>query len=359
MQPFPATIRRDVVRGLSPLVATIPCWHTEAPWSAHLFSEGNALHLWQIRYFPNYRQTLLKASFAGLLISGFAVTLWNQNSLILGQTETVEKVSTEGDRNSSAAEEFLNQVRQELPKHQTIKAELNQSVSIGDQNFTVSGEYLSAGQKLRLHYTVSPNQSAKGEILEVCDGKELWTKLELPDMPVKVTHRNVRQIIAAAKAIQQEGIAESAISVELGLGGIAALLASLERTMDFDAMKTEEANGVGLTIVQGRWKKQFRDRLPKEKKDGEELLPAYIPDLVRVYVNRDTLFPERLVYLKKQASKRTFKALTSLEFTNIEFDKPIDEELFVFPQSDTIIPEDVTKMYIERMKPPQAPAAQK
>ena len=317
------------------------------------------MHLWQIRYFPNYRQTLLKRAAAGVAISLLAVSVWQPIGFVIGQTEPVRKSSTEGDRSPSQAEEFLNQVRQELPNHQSIKADVSQSVSIGDQSFSVVGEYLSAGQKLRLHYTVSPNQSAKGEMLEVCDGKELWTKLELPDTPIKVTHRNIRQILAAAKAAQQEGITESAISVELGLGGVAALLASLERTMDFDAMKTEESKGVPITVVQGRWKKAFVDRFPKEKKDGEELLPAYIPDLVRVYVNRQTLFPERLVYLKKQPNKRSYKALVDLEFTNVEFNTPIDEDIFVFPQVDAIIPEDVTKQYIDRMRPPTTPNSQK
>lgn len=317
------------------------------------------MHLWQIRHFPNYRQTLLKLAVSGLLLGGVAISIWQSSGFVVGQTESVQKVTAKGDRSPTQAEEFLNQVRQELPNHQSIKADLTQAVSIGDQNFTITGEYLSAGQKLRLHYTVAPNQAAKGEMLEVCDGKELWTRLTLPDTPVKVTHRNIRQILAAAKAAQQEGIADSTLSVELGLGGVAALLASLERTMEFDAMKTEDSNNGSVTIVQGRWKKAFLDRFPKEKKDGEELLPAFIPDLVRVYVNRQTLFPERLVYLKKQPNKRMYKALVNLEFTNVQFDTPIEDELFVFPQSDNIIPEDVTKQYIERMKPPAPPASQK
>ncbi len=313
------------------------------------------MHLWQIRHIPNRPQTLRKMTFAVSTFLLAAVSLLPQTSFVAGQTGdgTVVKAGTDGK--PSPAAEFLDRVRQELPKHQTIKADLAQMVSIGDQQFKVVGQYLSSRQnsgetKLRLSYTVTPDQGARGEMLEVCDGTELWTMLTLSDSK-RVTHRNVKQILKAAVEADRRSASESTLRVELGLGGLTALMASLERTMVFDAMKQEESEGHQRTIIQGRWKKELVQRFPKEKDDS---LPPFVPDLVRLYVNTQTLFPERLLYLTKQPEKKTFKPLVSLEFHNVEFDGPIDEKSFVFevPEDDDIVPEDVTKMYLDRLTAP-------
>jgi outer membrane lipoprotein-sorting protein len=308
------------------------------------------LQLWQIRHIPNDRQTLLRLTFVASLCIVSAVMLWPETTSVSGQVAEGAKESSEGVGKASLATEFLEKVRQELPKHQSVKADLTQTVSIGDQQFRVTGEYLSSGQKLRLSYTVLPEQGAKGQMLEVCDGKELWTMITFPEA-VRVTHRNIQQILAAAAAANQGSGSPPSTSVELGLGGVTALLASLERTMTFDVMKQVESNGRSMTVIQGRWKKEFIQRFPKDKDDA---LPPYVPDFVHVYVNSKTLFPEKLVYLKKQAQKKVSK-LVSLEFHNVEFDGAVSDEVFTFKVPDGIVPEDVTKQYLDRMN---APAAQ-
>jgi hypothetical protein len=165
----------------------------------------------------------------------------------------------------------------------------------------------------------------------------------------RVTHRNILQIQKAAAAAGQKNGPETKLNVELGLGGLTALLASLERTMVFDAMKQEPADGHNRTLIQGHWKKEIAQRFPKEKNDA---LPAFVPDFVRLYVNADTLFPERILYLKKQPEKKTLKTLVSLEFQNVVLDGPVDEESFVFEIPKDVIPEDITKSYLDRLTPP-------
>lgn len=309
------------------------------------------MHLWQIRQFPNYRQTSLRltlgrvvsnARVATCLLAMVSVCVW-----AVGVAAAAEK--------PTPAEEFLEKVRQELPKHQSIRAEVRQTVSIGNEQFKIGGEYISAGQKLKVNYSVLPDQGAKGQMMEVCDGKDLWSMQSLPDL-YRVTHRNVQQILAARMAMPQNAVTESAARVELGLGGVAALLASLERTMTFDQMKQEEGGNSPRTVVQGHWKPQYLTQFAKEKKNGEEILPPYFPDRVRLYVNSKTLFPERIVYLKKQPQKSNFVPLVNLEFLNVQFDAPISDDTFVFMVPDGINVEEVTQQYIDRMQPPAAAA---
>ena len=323
-------------------------WSIVAPWSAPLFSEGTALYLWQIRYIPNDRQTLLKLMSVLAACGVVAVSLLPATSFVAGQSAPPASGAVATDGKASPAEEFLVRVRQELPKHRSIKAEMIQVVSIGDQQFKIEGEYLSAGQKLKLRYTVSPNQGAQGEMLEICDGQELSTLLKLGDSP-RVTQRNVQQILAA-KAASQQAVPDAALNAELGLGGLATLLASLERTMTFDSMKTDESTGHSRTILQGRWKPEFAQAFPK---DRDNSLPIYIPDLVWITVNSQTLFPEKILYLKKPPQKK-LKPIVTLEFSKVEFDGPVDDSAFVFLVPPGVIPEDITKQYVDRLGAPAA-----
>ena len=276
-----------------------------------------------------------------------------------GQSTSGETDKARADAKGALASEFFDRVRQELQKHQSVKADLIQDVSIGDQVFKVTGQYLSSGNtesglKLKVNYSVIPDQGAQGEMLEVCDGKELWTLLELPGSK-RVTHRNILQIQKAAAIANPKNAPELSMSVELGLGGLTALLASLERTMVFAAMKEEDTDGHRRTTIQGQWKKELAQRFAKNKDDS---LPAFVPDFVRLSVNSETLFPERLLYLKKQPEKKTLKPLVSLEFRNVELDGPISEESFVFEIPPGVIPEDITKIYVDRLTPaPEAPPA--
>ncbi len=309
------------------------------------------MHLWQIRHIPNRPQTLLRLTILGAAFIFVAVTLFAPVGFVSGQAGDGVKDRAESNDQGSEAAEFLIRVRQELQTHQSVKADLSQNVSIGDQHFKVTGQYLSSGNsttgtKLKLNYLVVPDQGAEGEMLEICDGKELWTVLTLPGSPKRVTHRNVLQIQKAAFAANQKGVPESTLNVELGLGGLTALLASLERTMVFDAMKQEEVDGHQRTILQGRWKKEVAQRFPKGKDDS---LPPFVPDLVRLYVDAQTLFPERLLYLKKQPEKKAFRPLVNLEFRNVELDGPVDEKEFKFEIPPDVVPEDVTKMYVDRI----------
>ena len=127
--------------------------------------------------------------------------------------------------------------------------------------------------------------------------------------------------------------------------------------MEFDAMKQEEVDGHQRTIIQGRWKKEVVQRFPKGKDDS---LPVFVPDLVRLYVDSQTLFPERLLYLKKQPEKKALRPLLNLEFRNVELDAPVNEKEFEFLIPPDVVPEDVTKMYVDRITgAAEAPPASK
>jgi len=247
---------------------------------------------------------------------------------------------------TKAATDLMKRVRESLYARSSIKAELDQTVMIGMQQFQVTGHYVSSGQRLRLEYTIQPNQGLSGSLLEICDGKDLWSLLKVGET-TRVTFRDVQQIKAAVAG--SRNVPDVVLTAELGLGGMTALLASLERTMTFDAMKEENGEEGARTVVQGRWKPEILARWPRGKDD---MLPAYVPDLVRVWVDTQAMFPVRIVYVKRvvENDKKIYRPMVSLKFRNVEFDVPVSEQEFAFVTPEKVVPEDITRQFLDRMK---------
>lgn len=311
------------------------------------------MYLWQIRHIPIPRQTFLSLTsrlglvllLAGLIsfVAQSAIGQSGEKSAAnkTGQAETGSSPSA----TQAAATAFVASVHAELKKHPSVKADVEHTVSIGTQQFRATGRYLSSGSKLRLEYTVKPDQGVDGSLIEVCDGKELWSLMTLGTTK-RVTHRDVQQIKAAMASVKSASDAE--LTAELGLGGLSGLFASLERTMTFDQMKQEEVEGRSRTVVKGQWKSNVASRWRRTANDP---LPVYIPDEVRIFVNSATLFPERIVYLKKQTEKdkKEFVALVNFQFKNVELDTMIDDQEFTFDPPQDVVPEDVTRQFLDRI----------
>lgn len=310
------------------------------------------MYLWQIRYIPNLRRVLFVFSAIVGLSLMFAWASGPGAQVAQGQADPKagpeKKADSKGPDPATvkAATEFVKKVHDALYARTSIKADVEQTVSIGTQQFQVTGHYLSSGEKLRLEYTIEPDQGVAGSLLEVCDGKELWSLIKVANAKPRVTHRDVQQIKAAAGA--SRNVPEVVLTAELGLGGLTALMASLERTMVFDAIK-EEADDAGRTVVQGRWKPEVASRWPRTK---EDLLPDFIPDLVRLWIDPKTQFPVRIVYVKRviEKEKKVYRPMVSLTFKNIEFDAAIDDQEFTFETPEDAVPEDVTRQFLDRMK---------
>lgn len=252
--------------------------------------------------------------------------------------------------NGKAATEYLQSAQGSLSQRRSIRAEITEMVSLTNPPFKMTGSYVSAGLKLRLEYSVKLAGGAVGALREVCDGERLWTLTEMPGAK-RVTRRDVRQILAAVESHRLRP--DRAAAVDLALGGLPALLSSLQRSMQFDAMKEEQLDGRMLVVIQGRWQPELRQKFVGG--DGE--LPAHIPDVVRLYFSKETQFPERLLYLKQQPSKK-YQPLLDLHFKNVILDGPVDEREFELTPPDDVEPEDITRQYLDQLFPPDAPTTQ-
>lgn len=303
------------------------------------------MYLWQIRHIPNVRRILLTFSaITGLFLMFASLGEWSLPAA-RGQVDPGQKKTESGP--DEAATDYIKRVREALYAHESIQANVEQTVTIGVQKFRVTGQYLSSGQKLRLQYNIEPDQGVSGSLLEVCDGKELWSLIKVGDGKPRVTHRDIQQIKAAAG--NSRNVPDVILTAELGLGGLTALIASLERTMIFDAMKEASADDGGRTIIQGRWKPEIVARWPRSKDD---LLPDYIPDMVRLWIDPQTQFPVRIVYIKRvmEKDKKVNRPMVNLTFKNILFNAPVSDQEFTFVTPEGAVPEDTTRLFLDRMK---------
>jgi hypothetical protein len=235
----------------------------------------------------------------------------------------------------------------------TIQARLIERVSIGGRKFKAEGTYLQAPDlKIRLEFNVtvgSGKSQVESSLLEVCDGTILWTRHIIGAKP-RITRRDVRQILNAAKSND----AQTILSAELGLGGLPALLASLERSMTFTIQRDEEINGKKFIMLEGAWNEAYLERFRRISKS--EQLPDHVPDAVRVYLESDIYFPRRIAFLKRSANKGELKEMVELDLVDIVLNAQVDESKFDFVPPDGTFPVDITNAYLQQLSAAAPPA---
>jgi hypothetical protein len=255
-----------------------------------------------------------------------------------------------------AAQTTFQQALVALAERRTIEATLLESVTINDQPIKMAGRYLYANGKSRLELQVKLTGDAEGSLLEVVDGDVLWNQTTIGETR-QVTLRNLKQISAVLAELPPQTATNG---LDLGLGGLPGLLRSLERTMSFEQRREEGE----FIILQGQWNPEF---LANWQNAESKELPPYVPDVLRVYLDAETLFPRRFLYLKRIPGKDSLKPFVRLEFHDVKLDGDIDDAEFEFTPPEDIVPDDVTTVYIDQLKrragvtdsPPKTEAAPK
>ena len=256
------------------------------------------------------------------------------------------------EKSGGSALRTLQQAHDKLNGYRFIDAKLDQTVRIGDRQFKMQGRYLKgADLKLRLEYAVQVGGTS-GQLIEVCDGQLLWTHYNVGGQQ-RVTRRNVQQIISAAS--QAGFTAQNVLTAELGLGGLQGLMASLQKSVQFESQWEQDASERTFVVIEGAWKRSFRERLLGPDAPADQPMPPTVPDQVRLYFEQDSLFPRRILYLKKEADGRRVPMVT-IDFTEVTWPESIDESQFSFKPPATVAPEDITQSYVNRFKPPEEKA---
>ncbi len=280
------------------------------------------------------------------------------NQRLLAQTDSQQQA---GDKNAAIddseknlrknpvyAASLLKKAREKLLSYSSIRTQITEKVEIGPKPFVITGNYLQGKDlKLRLEFQVQ-SQTAEGKpvgtLLEICDGQVLWTEHTIKGNS-RVTRRDVQAILNQAELNPQ---AQSNMLVaELGLGGLPGLLASIQKNMNFVSVSERTISGKTLTVLNGVWKDEFLAQWKGGDPAAPVELPAYVPDAVRIYLDQESLFPRRIVYLKK--TEDSLQSIVTLNFSKVILNSPISETEFAYEPPDGVFPVDITKQYLQQL----------
>lgn len=260
---------------------------------------------------------------------------------------------------SAAAE--LRLAREQILKYNSIQAKVVETVAIFDRSFKAEGRYLQTGLRandwhMRLEMALKVGES-DGSLLEVCDGDVLWTSTQI-DTGKKssrkekkdqtVTRRNVTQILAAARKSSEE--TEKLLITSLGLGGVPALLAAIEQDMKLTGVKEDTLRDRPVMVVQGTWSEAFASRVfGQQPQQASVALPSFVPDAVRVYLDKETGFPLRFLYLKKIPNREVQRAMLTFDFLDVAINQPIDPSEFLYEPPTGVQPVELTNFFLDQL----------
>lgn len=260
------------------------------------------------------------------------------------------------------AAKVIQQSRHRLFDYDTIQAGITQKVSLGQYQFQSTGSFASAKDfRFRLEYTVELG-NMEGRFLEVCDGQILHTRRSIgkknvagpagaiqtsPDMIL--TRRDIQKILKETR--QNLDKPEVVQAAEIGIGGLPAVMASLERSLVFDAMQEETLDGQDVYVVEGQWKQDRREKLLAGLGSITNQVAGFVPDRVRVYINKQTMFPVRFAYLKKVSPEsETFQAILIVNLSDVRLNQPVAPQSFAYSAPIGMEEVDETAMYLEYLK---------
>jgi hypothetical protein len=267
---------------------------------------------------------------------------------------------------AAAAIKLLRDARDRLYNYESVRANVAERSTLGNRRFSAEGTYLTGKfPRLRLEFRVRVGDS-EGTLIEVCDGQVLRTAKEVRKFgadgaasaaqEVQVSRKDVEKIL---RATEHDNMPPEAIQqAELGLGGLPTLLTSLERTLEFEASRQETYQGRPIIVLQGRWKPEFLKELSGQLGETAAAFSTFLPDRVRVCLEQETLFPTRILYLKQvTVNPVTYRALLSLEFSDVQFDQPVRPEEFRYVPPRGVNEIDETALYLKLIESLRAEAS--
>jgi outer membrane lipoprotein-sorting protein len=266
-----------------------------------------------------------------------------------GSAKEKPSVARRNEKSGASGQVTLESARDRLISYRSVQAEMVETVDLGLRRFRMKGSYLQGTDlKLRLEYDLLVGNTA-AHLIEVCDGQILWTHQTI-GADERVTRRNVRQILTAASSAGKTP--QNLLTAELGLGGLPGLLAGIQKSVQLEKQWEQDVNEQTFVVIEGGWKKSFRSKFLGKDAPADQPLPAFVPDQVRIYFEQESLFPRRILYLKR-SEDGTRRPMVTLDFVDVRWDVELAEDTFNYTPPEKVARQDVTQAYINRFAPPK------
>lgn len=294
------------------------------------------------------------------------------------------KADSETTEESKTAVELVAKALKTLKSYSAVSANIRESVVMGTRRFTAKGSYVqSTGNQLRMELEVGDfeqlarkktepkagaTDDAKAEtstktkkqnaVLHVCDGRFLWTEWTTNGKS-RIDLRNIQEIGKELAGDEPKALEE--LMGTLGVSGVPGLVAALQSRMVFNSSAEKTIDGVDYFVVQGRWSRaQFQAMLMQGRPSrqefeammaGQKPLPGYIPEYVRLFFEKKTMFPRRIMFLKQpQRNVMQARPMVTMDFSDVVLNGEVDAAQFRFKPPTGKTPDDLTQQIIQALK---------
>lgn len=320
---------------------------------------------------------------ATALISGLiAAAAIAQDEKKPGQENQAELQATAGgetkastpEQPAKTAKQIVAEAVDRASRYSSIQADMTQAITMGSRTYSAKSSYVQGPDyQLRIEMEIFPIRSIRrstaakskgGEkagrsdepeavstVLHICDGRVLWTQQTGQNGKSQTRRQDVREILKALK--DDSRFTPDKLTADLGLGGVPALLTSMQNRMIFTGVRRDEIDGKAFLVVQGQWKpEQLAIMMRGKEVDDDPVLPPFLPEYARVYFEEETLFPRRIIYLKrhKETQRKVARPMVTLDFRNVKLNGQVDADQFRFTGSDSKSQQDVTAQVIQMLK---------
>ena len=251
--------------------------------------------------------------------------------------------------------ELIARAGERMASYDSLSAKISLHSQVFGESLIASGLYLQgppASRRLRLELKIKLGEKVCS-LQQVSDGAALWIQ--------ETTLDNFRlgrvDLQEALSQLHQAGH-RAGVDV-LALGGLPSLLDSLNRSFDFQSVRTEKLAAGPTYVVLGVWKPKMLAVLMPDQKAAIESgaaadrsrLPRHMPNQVEVYLGRDNLFPYQIDYARAAAPgthNDDDPVLSRMKMLDVHFDQPIDPAQFVYKPGEAV-PADDTAVFVRRL----------
>lgn len=263
-----------------------------------------------------------------------------------------------------AADRLFNQAIWVMEHRLSVAARIRHRVDLFGKQIAGRGTYLeqSPGRegRLRLELTIQLDTGLDSSLLQVGDGRYLWTYRRMLD---KSTLSRI-DLVRVGEALEKAGRTPSPGKPGqwLGLGGLPRLLRALHDGFDFYQVERSQIGDLSTWTLHGRWKPAMLARVFPDHREaihaGADVdlppLPEHMPVQVRLWLGEDDWFPYRIEYLRAVPEAETTaggpagKPIVVMELYEVTLDGTLDPARFTYSPGEHT-PVDATDSFLSSL----------
>jgi outer membrane lipoprotein-sorting protein len=199
------------------------------------------------------------------------------------------------------AERQIDEAAAAVAKLQSIAADVEESVTMLNHQFTIKGRYLKApDRRVNLRLTVSGLPDTRATTLQICDGVTLWDYQSVLDS-TSYRKLSIKPIVERLNSPEIDPKLRDQALAQMGFAGPETLLVGLRRAFRFELREDAQLDGRKVWIFRGTWKSRQGLAGPDARPVAPSgLLPPYIPSDASLYLGKDDHWPYKLVLQGRQ-----------------------------------------------------------